>query len=472
MIQLVRQMIFPILIIFFTNLKDQRAWLVIAGTLLLMALLLGLAFLSWKNTLYYVENGTLFYEKGILNKSKQGISIDKITTINENQELIERIFQLTTFKVDAGSTTKGNEIKLTISQKEASRLKALLNSRETRDNHLNSMNDNAQSAASKLKENSKTIHVQVNDLILYAVTSNSVFAGLFFVLATFQFAQEMPVVKQLMEGPGMERINQYLDANVKDMAVTQIIVVVVVLVLIYMFFSFAVSVVLAVIKYYGFTVRRLDDRLEISYGLIERKSYNLSVDKITALYINYGMIGQFMKIGAIKIESIGYGDEKGEAAILYPMLRAGRRAEIIHQLLPEYSFEDPVCRPPQRALKSFLIKNTAWMFPIAAIASFTVPYGPVVWILVPILGFIGYMSYKKTRISRAHGQFVLSGGVMGRWIAVIKEKHVQAVITKQSWFQKRIGLMHLEYSYQSNNFGKKLGVQFIDQADGADFDSI
>ena len=39
----------------------------------------------------------------------------------------------------------------------------------------------------------------------------------------------------------------------------------------------------------------------------------------------------------------------------------------------------------------------------------------------------------------------------------------KAIISTQSLFQKRNGLIHLEYSYQSNNFGKKTGVQFLDQ---------
>ena len=175
------------------------------------------------------------------------------------------------------------------------------------------------------------------------------------------------------------------------------------------------------------------------------------------------MIGQFCKIGELKIESIGYGDEKGEAAILYPVIKDHKRVEIIDTLLPEYAFEDAVCKPPKRALKSFLIKYTSIPFIIAMILSFTVPYGAFSWIAVVLVCMAGFMSYKKMRISRTGDQFVLMGGVLGKWTTVIKSSHIQAINSSQSFFQKRNGLVHLEYSYQSNNFGKKAGVQFLDQ---------
>ncbi len=459
---MIKQMILPILVVYFTNLKGDRGWLLLIGTVILLALLFLFAFLSWKNTFYYVENDILFYEKGILNKSKQGIGIEKITTINENQELIERIFQLSTFKVDAGSTTKGNEIKLTISKKEAETLREKLSKRKQVTNlqvsGASCDSDESSSMTAKTK-----YHISVKELALYAITSNSFFAGLAFVLAIWQLGQDIPFVKSFMEGPALNRINQYFASNVKGLSIPAIITFVFLVILAYVFFSFIISIILAVVKYYDFTVNRKDDKIEITYGLIDKKNYNLSVDKITALYIKYGLIGQFFKIGALKIESIGYGDEKGEMAILFPLLSDGRRGEILKALLPEYAFEEATCKPPERALKSFVFKYTSFPIFIALILSFAIPYGAFSWLLVLFSGIAGFMNYKKTRVSRTSEQFVMMGGVLGKWIAVIKIPHIQAIITKQSWFQKRKGLIHLEYSYQSNNFGKKLGVQFLDR---------
>ena len=479
-ILMVKQMILPILAIVFANLKVEKGWIlwVCIGALFLFLLIF--AILSWKNTFYYVENGVLFYQKGVLSKSKQGIGIEKITTINENQELIERIFQLSTFKVDAGSATKGNEIKLTISKKEAEILKEKLSKSELRaDSQETILGGSDKSSCNHPIENkpanynesnnnqsikTKTeYHISVKELILYAITSNSFFAGLIFVLAVWQFIQDIPFVKDFIEGPVGSWVNQQFDSTVKGLSVPAIIAAVLFVIFAYLFFSFLISIILSVVKYYDFTVSRQDDKIEIMYGLLEKKRYDLSANKITALYLKYGIIGQFCKIGELKIESIGYGDEKGEAAILYPILRDEKRVEILKALLPEYAFEEAICRPPKRALKSFIIKYTSFPFIVAIILSFTVPYGAFSWFIVAFFSVSGFVSYKKTRISRMSDQFVMIGGVLGKWITVIKSPHIQAIITKQSLFQKRNGLVHLEYSYQSNNFGKKLGVQFLDQ---------
>lgn len=106
---------------------------------------------------------------------------------------------------------------------------------------------------------------------------------------------------------------------------------------------------------------------------------------------------------------------------------------------------------------------TSIPFILAMTLSFTVPYGAFSWIAVVLFCLTGIVSYKKTRISRMADLFVISGGVLGKWTTVIKSSHIQTISSRQSFFQKRSGLIHLKYSYQSNIFGKEVGVQFLDR---------
>ena len=465
MIMMMKQMILPILAIIFTNLnrRDGEVMVFSIGALLLIFLIL--AFFSWKNTFYFIEDNILFYQKGVLRKSKQGISIDKITTINENQELIERVLQLYTFKVDAGSVTKGNEIQLVISKKEVERLKEELENR---------LNSGSKMAASEKLDESFVDHqpievyrISIKELILYAITSNGIFGGLVFALAVWKLIDDIPFVKNFIEGPAGSWLSRHLDFTVSELSIPDILSSVLLILLLYVIFSFLVSSVLAIVKYYDFRVSRQGGNIEITHGLLEKKRYHLSAEKITALYFKHGFIGQFCKMGQLKIESIGYGDEEGEAAILYPVIKDDKRVEMIKTLLPEYTFEDAVCKPPKRALKSFLIKYTSIPFILAVIASVTIPYGAFSWIAVALFCMAGFASYKKTKISRTGDQFVIMGGILGKWTTVIKSTHIQAINARQSFFQKRRGLIHLEYSYQSNDFGKEIGVQFMDQKEVA-----
>lgn len=463
-ILMIKQSILPILAVVLANMNVEKDWVLPAGMGALFLMLIFFAIISWKNSFYYVENDVLFYQKGVLSKSKQGISISKITTINENQELIERIFKLSTFKVDAGSATKGNEIKLTITKKEAEILREQLGKINIiQEDPIGFHEVISNQTASRKTE----YHISVRELILYAINSNSFFAGLIFVFTIWQFVEDIPFVKNWIEGPAGSFMNQYFESTVKGLSVPSIVTLVLFSIFVYTFFSFLISIIWAVIKYFDFTVSRQGDKIEISYGLLEKKRYHLLADKVTALYAKYGFIGQFCNMGELKIESIGYGDEKGEAAILYPILKDERRAEILSELLPEYSFEESGCRPPKRAARSFMIQYTFIPFFIAIILSFTVPYGAASWIFVVLLGVLGFVNFKKTRISRRADQFVITGGILGKQIAVIKSRHIQTIITKQSFLQKRKDLIHLEYEYQSNNLGKKLGAQFLDKKEVA-----
>ena len=265
--------------------RGREGWVIALGIGALLFILLILAFLSWKNTFYYIENDVLFYQKGFLSRSKQGISIDKITTINENQELIERIFRLSTFKVDAGSVTKGNEIKLTISKKEAEILKEELGKSKI------NPNSEAVPAGDNGKDDDRSVrteyHISIEELIIYAIASNSFFAGLIFVLAVWQFVGDIPFVKDFIEGLADGWMNQQLDSAVKGLSVPDIITAVLLILFAYIFFSFLISIVIAVVKYYDFKVSRQGDKIEITYGLLEKKRYHLSADKITALYFKH-----------------------------------------------------------------------------------------------------------------------------------------------------------------------------------------
>ena len=166
--------------------------LIFAGLGVLFLFILLFAFLAWKNAFYYVENDVLFYQKGVLSKSKQGNpALDKITTINENQELIERIFRLSTFKVDAGSATKGNESQINNYKKRSGKTERRTWQKEPKgaDSQQTIIAETIGSADNDLGENGpadhnqpenekllKTeYHISVKELILYAITSNSFF---------------------------------------------------------------------------------------------------------------------------------------------------------------------------------------------------------------------------------------------------------------------------------------------------------
>lgn len=56
--------------------------------------------------------------------------------------------------------------------------------------------------------------------------------------------------------------------------------------------------------------------MNISYGLINEKNYSFDKKKIKGIHIKQNLLMQFFNISTIEIENIGYGDEKGEKAIL------------------------------------------------------------------------------------------------------------------------------------------------------------
>ena len=79
-------------------------------------------FLKWRTTKFTIENGMLNYNSGIVSKQRASVPIDKITTIDLEQDLFERIFNVYKLKIDSGSlglNKDGSEIKIVLKKKSA-----------------------------------------------------------------------------------------------------------------------------------------------------------------------------------------------------------------------------------------------------------------------------------------------------------------------------------------------------------------
>ncbi len=91
--------------IFFVAGTGNRALAAIVLPLALLAVI-GLSTLTWTRTTFWIENEELILEKGVLNRSRTQIPLDRIQQIGTEQGLIQQIFNVRRVQVDsAGSVS-------------------------------------------------------------------------------------------------------------------------------------------------------------------------------------------------------------------------------------------------------------------------------------------------------------------------------------------------------------------------------
>ncbi len=94
------QGLIPIVVLGFGNRRLLGLVLLPIGLLVLV----GFSALSWSRTRFWVENGEMVLEKGILNKSRTQIPLDRIQQIGTEQGIIQQLFNVRRVSVDSAGT--------------------------------------------------------------------------------------------------------------------------------------------------------------------------------------------------------------------------------------------------------------------------------------------------------------------------------------------------------------------------------
>ncbi|MBC7958811.1 MAG: PH domain-containing protein, partial [Vallitaleaceae bacterium] len=280
------------------------------------------------------------------------------------------------------------------------------------------------------------------------------------------------VVDKIVEATVKKAFNNTFQTPINEMVFGKAVVVVFILFMIYLVFSFAISIISALIKYYGFTARREQNTLVISYGLLEKKKFTMPVGKIKAVYNRYGFIGQIFGLSAFHIESIGYGDERGEIAILYPLLSEKKKHSLMAVLIPEFEFTGIIVSAPKRALSSYLLVNTLLPLIIGIVLTIAVDYGYAFFGLLPLFLLHGFLSYRNNGILLDRKNIVLRKGAFTKQIVVLPTESVQSTTQAQNFLQKRKNLFNLSFTYQSNTRGKQVGIKYMDTSIQHLYDNI
>ena len=115
-----------------SNLKSEESfWLamLIIGLILLLVVYLVTAYIGWRKTYISVKDNTIFWEKNVLNKINKSISIGNVSNINLEQNVLQRIFGISTVKLDTNSksTAESTDFSIILKKNKAVEFKDAIN---------------------------------------------------------------------------------------------------------------------------------------------------------------------------------------------------------------------------------------------------------------------------------------------------------------------------------------------------------
>jgi len=415
----------------------------IIGALLL--LLIGYEFINWYKTCFYIKEGMLIYETGVIEKKVLSLSMDKITTIDFSQNLINRLFNTYRLKLDSGSVqTKGSEIDIVL--KKAS---AII----TRDELLsgNKLSESDQ------EEWGKVFEATNKEMLLTALTKNNLALGIGLFFSMYAFLDD---ILKALNIKYMDTLSRYIDpSKLVNASITYLLIFIIKAFLVVWVICIILSVIGSTIKLYGFRVYKSKEHIKIEYGLINKKAYSLPIKNVQAVILKQNLIKQKLGLYNIELSTVGYGNEQKEEAILYPIVNKRLMDELINELIPELKEQPEIWHAPKNTLTNFIMVPLIASVIIFSTATFLFNKAVILFLLLPVILVACYLSYRNSAIGFNGSILKAVSGGFNRKSYLVKMESIQSLSIQTNPFQKKKNVGTYVLQYYASKLGDVIKVK-------------
>lgn len=447
------------LFIFFILMFSVRKAAVYIGMGILIIGLVIKAIKKWKDTEFYIEENLLVYKTGILRSTKQEIPFNKIDTIDVGKSLVDRIFNICTVKINTGNVTeKETEFNMKLKYSLAEELREIILSSKTG-------NESDLDLLDKKDEKNLEKVISIKEIVIYAVTKGKLAWALGGFFAVMNFADDFEkfaktsIIKDLGQSIS-------IDSTVLQNRTKTAFMIIGLLLIMYIIINL-LSIMFEIVKFYGFTIKVKNNNFSISYGFINKKEYSIPIEKIHGLKYKQSLLQQWLGIYTLETVTIGYGDEKNEKAILYPIANDKFKEEFLDKMLPEMTYSKKVEKPPKGSIKRFMFMRILIPLIILIPLYFIIEVIPsefklvVITIIVLLSAIAGYLNYKNASLGVTDKIIIASTGGFNKTTNYIRQSSVQSIEKIQNPVQRKAMVCDYKLDIQSNNLADSVKVRHM-----------
>jgi putative membrane protein len=396
--------------------------------------------LTWYRFTYRIEQGELRIEYGLIIRKKRYIPFDRIQSLDLSEGILQRLFGLVKVKVEtAGSggmgLQDGEAVLTAITKQEA---------KEIHD-YLISIKKRAVPEDENQEEETRDdilYKMSATELLMLATTSGGVGVVISAVLAfVFQFEEFIPY-EQIFDG-----VEHFVQSGVVFVSVV-------------VFAGFLLAWVIALfgtmLKYANFTVRKVDNDLVITRGLLEKRQFTIPLNRIQAIRISENLIRQPLGYASAYVESAGGSalDQESSRVIILPIVKKKKIPGLLEPHLTDYHFRVDLIPAPSRAYVRYLFKGWLFVLPIIIAAIwFLRPWGYGTLVLLAVSALWSFLNYKDAGWSLDHGMLTFRYRSIVKNTVYMRKNKVQSFSVKESFFQRNKKLATVEAIVKSGHGG-------------------
>ncbi|CAH0347195.1 PH domain-containing protein [Bacillus sp. CECT 9360] len=434
-IKMIKEALIPLVIFFVFGGSDESGWWAsfeLIAIPVFILLFIGYGILDWLRFTYRVEEGELRIESGIFIKKKRYIRFERIHSIDKTEGILQRLFGLVKLKVEtAGSSADLADATLSaISKDEAERINDIFH--ELKKKGKISLKDESEAQDAEYQGLEENVQVQgvfqqsFKELFIMAATSGGVGVVFSGAIAFFGQFDEIIPYSRLFNG-----FEQVVKGSISFIAI---------LVFFGLMFAYVIATARIVLKYAFFTVKKHEDKVIISRGLLERRQLTIPLEKIQAIRIAENLIRQPLGYASVYVEYAGGSilDKESSNVMLFPLIKKEKIENLIQTFIPEYQIHVQINPLPKRSFKRYLFRISLIIIPIAALCSiFLRPWGFLSLLLLPLGAFWAYLCYRGAGWNISSNQLQLRFRILSKQTYIFQRNRIQAVYSETSPFQKR-----------------------------------
>ena len=444
----------PILIVWLLKINQIKQVYIWTGVPAVLILVTIIAYLKYRNFTFFLDedNEEFVVRKGIWNKTRIAIPLDKIQQVNINQSFIQRIIGVHALEVDtAGSNGKEVSIRA-IKQSIALSLKERL--LEGGKDTIVQESEFANDLSSAQQPNKPFIQISLISLLKTGITSNYIrsFAVLLaFIVTIFQNLEEF------INASGYKNpLDDYLNSELMLRFITFIIGAIILLTLI-------VNLVRTIIRYYNFRITKQQNALLLSYGLLNTKNTIIRPDKVQVVTVGRNYFQKKFNINDLKIRQASGTEandrEQKKNHIEIPGCNEEEKNVLLKFLLEKIPERGVMVKPNFRKMIFATFKSI--VLPLGVYFTF-LHYNPSIReyiVFVPIYTVIAalliYFGFRNSRLFVSDDFIIKQSGAWDIDNDFIAPHKIQTISVKQFFWQQssNVGILTLHTAGGTISFG-------------------
>ena len=396
------------------------------------------SWLQYQRFRFHIQGGELILQKGVFVKENLTIPLDRIQTVNLQQNLIQQILGITGVKIDTAGSGKEELVIKALKKSDAGELQSLLKSAKRTEVTEDTVT--TEELVETAEEGKVLVDLNFSKLLIVGATENHLKSGL------IAFAIIWGYATQFSDVIGSEYIDS-LESEVESNLVRAGWLAVVFLILAFAIASILTSLGRVILRHFQLKAILSNESLQVMAGLFKRNQHIIPLNKIQILQWEDNFLRRMVGFESLKIfQGRSEANPNSKRTIEVPACFQGQYERVMSTLYPsldEDQMEKFVPDVHHRRVLTLLFGGVfALMAGLLSKTSIFLAISPIVAFVIAVLWIKKYV--ERVKIGKSEDHVVIEKGFLFRKKIIIENHRIQGVEFEQSIFLKRRGLAHIK----------------------------